>query len=53
MFNNRLKDSSQIDEFLKKIYKMLSEHNQSYYSYELFKSIQVLKEAKENEKQQE
>ncbi|XP_053088844.1 GTPase IMAP family member 7 [Pangasianodon hypophthalmus] len=53
VFNNRSKDYTQIDEFLKKVYKMLSENNHSYYSYELFKYAQELKEAKENERQRE
>lgn len=36
VFNNRTQDRTQINEFLQKIYKMMSENNHSYYSYELF-----------------
>ncbi|XP_047668094.1 GTPase IMAP family member 9-like [Tachysurus fulvidraco] len=53
VFNNRSKDNSQVLKFQHILNKMLKENKYSYYSYELFKTAEALKEAKATDKDRE
>lgn len=51
VLNNRLKDRTQVLDFMQKVNTMVAKNNHSYYSYELFTFAEALKEAKATEKE--